>query len=201
MTVRHQEADAMTAAAGAEQRADLKFFAVIDDAVAQRLGYALDSLINVSPPARLSQSISNVAESKIYDVAASSRSNKPKCCLNRITAIVAFSAFNSVIWACLRYSSSLAFSTGRRTVLTLSSNAFRSTPVIRTNPLRPTVERLRPMPQSTNGRPLALSQSTIRRRAGPSSTETKTKSNSFRRATFSDVMRSGTGSIPACHWS
>jgi hypothetical protein len=130
----------MTTAASAEQRADLKFFAVIDHAVAERLGYAPDGLIDVSHPARLSQSISNVAVSKIFDVAASSRSNRPKCCLNRITAIVAFSAFNSVIWTCLRYSSSLAFSTGRRTVLTLSSNALRSTPVIRTNPLRPTVE-------------------------------------------------------------
>ena len=87
----------MTATAGAEQRADLKFFAMIDDTVAERLRHALDSLIDVSHLARLSQSISNVAESKIYDVAASSRSNKPKCCLNRITAIVAFSAFNSVI--------------------------------------------------------------------------------------------------------
>jgi hypothetical protein len=65
MTVRHQEADAMTAAAGAEQRADLKFLAVIDHAVAERLGYALDGLIDVSHPACLSQSISNVAESKI----------------------------------------------------------------------------------------------------------------------------------------
>ncbi len=89
----------MTAAAGAEQRADLKFFAVIDHTVAEWLRNALDGLIDVFHPARLSQSISNVAESKIYDVAASSRSNRPKCCLNRITAIVAFSAFNSVIWA------------------------------------------------------------------------------------------------------
>ena len=31
-----------------------------------------------------------------------------------MTAIVALSALNSVIWACLRYSSSLAFSTGKR---------------------------------------------------------------------------------------
>jgi hypothetical protein len=34
----------MTAAASAEQRAELKFFAVIDHAIAKRLGYALHGL-------------------------------------------------------------------------------------------------------------------------------------------------------------
>ena len=40
----------MTAAASAEQRAYLKFFAVIDHATAKWLGYALDGLINVPHP-------------------------------------------------------------------------------------------------------------------------------------------------------
>ena len=49
MTVWHQKADAMTAATGAEQRADLKFFTMIDDAIAERLGNALDGLVSISP--------------------------------------------------------------------------------------------------------------------------------------------------------
>ena len=39
----------MTTAAGAQQRPDIKFFAMIDDARAQRLGNAFDCFIRRNP--------------------------------------------------------------------------------------------------------------------------------------------------------